>query len=106
MCGLHGARSLGITTSRIKDGAYYCCCAYVLRISRYSVSYGWFLLIQQYFCTVNVAVPITIKLTRDLNRQIITNVMFGVKGEHRSAIGVTDDSHSVTIKPYLSPQRY
>ena len=26
--------------ARLKDGAYYCYCAYVLRISRYSVSYG------------------------------------------------------------------
>ena len=25
-----------ITTFKIKDGAYYCYCAYVLRISRYS----------------------------------------------------------------------
>ena len=35
-----------------KDGAYYCYCAHVLRISRYSVSYRRCLLIQGYFCEV------------------------------------------------------
>ena len=32
----HNALLARLYTGRIKDGAYYCYCAYVLRISRYS----------------------------------------------------------------------
>ena len=35
-----------------KDGAYFCYCAYVLRISRYSGFLWWCPLKQGYFCMV------------------------------------------------------
>ena len=36
----------------VKDGAYFCYCAYVLRTRDTRVSYGRYLLIQGYFCAV------------------------------------------------------
>ena len=48
-------------------------------------------------------------LSYTLNIRLSKNITRGhmvQRREHRSAIGMADDIHSVTIKPNLSPQPY
>ena len=50
--GCEDFRTFWTTKQLLKDGAYYCYCAYVLRISRYS-GFLWVVpAIQKYFCVV------------------------------------------------------